>query len=162
MSVNNIINESRKVFMPKNSNCEQWCMMAVNIVSLSLINLSPNKNHWDIFYTNTIGRHYCIMLIYEYITYECQDTRLNGSQDSQIPYIFSYRVKSATAKRISSILWNFASWFSLHIRSMWETICDAWACWSGWNFGPNSTFYPYSVEYPPPPPKLKFKQILAL
>ena len=40
--------------------------------------------------------------------------------------------------------------FSLHIRSMWETICDAWACWSGWNFGPNSTVYPYSVEYPPP------------
>ena len=34
---------------------------------------------------------------------------------------------------------------------MWETICDAWACWSGWNFGPNSTVYPYSVEYPPPP-----------
>ena len=33
---------------------------------------------------------------------------------------------------------------SLHIRSMWETICDAWACWSGWNFGPNSTEYPYS------------------
>ena len=44
------------------------------------------------------------------------------------------------------------SFFSLHIRSMWETICDAWACWSGWNFGPNSTVYPYSVEYPPPPP----------
>ena len=21
---------------------------------------------------------------------------------------------------------------------MWETICDAWACWSGWNFGPNT------------------------
>ena len=41
---------------------------------------------------------------------------------------------------------------SLHIRSMWETICDAWACWSGWNFGPNSTVYPYSVEHPPPPP----------
>ena len=89
---------------------------------------------------------------------------------------------------------------------MWETICDAWACWSGWNFGPNSTEYPYSEiqfqntppknenchrswhfdfsvsEYPPqkkmkivrdlgtwlfsfrlpPPPKLKFRQILAL
>ena len=26
-----------------------------------------------------------------------------------------------------------------------ETICDAWACWSGWNFGPNPTEYPYSV-----------------
>ena len=46
-------------------------------------------------------------------------------------------------------LWNI---ISLHIRSMWETICDAWACWSGWNFGPNSAVYPYSVEYPPPPP----------
>ena len=44
---------------------------------------------------------------------------------------------------------------SLHIRSMWETICDAWACWSGWNFGPNSTEYPYSeldTWYPSPPP----------
>ena len=43
---------------------------------------------------------------------------------------------------------------SLHIRSMWETICDAWACWSGWNFGPNSTEYPYSeIQFqniPPP------------
>ena len=63
---------------------------------------------------------------------------------------------------------------------MWETICDAWACWSGWKFGPNSTEYPYSprqfqntpppqnwnlarswdfwvfsvTEYPPPPPGL--------
>ena len=44
------------------------------------------------------------------------------------------------------------SFVSLHIRSMWETICDAWACWSGWNFGPNSTVYPYSVEDPPPQP----------
>ena len=44
---------------------------------------------------------------------------------------------------------------SLHIRSMWETICDAWACWSGWNFGPNSTEYPYSeIEYPPPKMKI--------
>ena len=32
-----------------------------------------------------------------------------------------------------------------------------WACWSGWNFGPNSTVYPYSVEYPPPPPPRKWK-----
>ena len=44
---------------------------------------------------------------------------------------------------------------SLHIRSMWETICDAWACWSGWNFGPNSTEYPYS-EIQNTPPKMKF------
>ena len=82
-----------------------------------------------------------------------------------------------------------ACFISLHIRSMWETICDAWACWSGWKFGPNSTEYPYSKiqfqntppppknencqrswhfdfsvsEYPSPPPtKLKFRQILAL
>ena len=54
---------------------------------------------------------------------------------------------------------------------------DAWACWSGWKFGPNSTVYPYSAiqntpprkivkkswhfdfsvaEYPPPPGKSKF------
>ena len=79
------------------------------------------------------------------------------------------------------------SLISLHISSMWETICDAWACWSGWNFGPNSTEYPYSeiqfqntppprkwklseilglwlfsFRIPPPPKKLKFRQILAL
>ena len=50
---------------------------------------------------------------------------------------------------------------SLHIRSMWETICDAWACWSGWNFGPNSTEYPLFwntvSEYPPPPSPRKWK-----
>ena len=44
---------------------------------------------------------------------------------------------------------------SLHIRSMWETICDAWACWSGWNFGPNSSRIPrilkYSFRIPPSP-----------
>ena len=52
---------------------------------------------------------------------------------------------------------------SLHIRSMWETICDAWACWSGWNFGPNSTEYPLFWRVPPSTPrKLKFRQILAL
>ena len=53
---------------------------------------------------------------------------------------------------------------------MWETICDAWACWSGWNFGPNPTEYPYSVEYPlllPPPlpfptPPLPFPLPLSL
>ena len=42
---------------------------------------------------------------------------------------------------------------SLHIRSMWETICDAWACWSGWKFGPNSTEYPYSeIQFQNTPP----------
>ena len=50
--------------------------------------------------------------------------------------------------------------FSLHIRSMWETICDAWACWSGWNFGPNSTEYPYSEIQNTHPPKIKIWQIL--
>ena len=53
--------------------------------------------------------------------------------------------------------------FSL-IRSMWETICDAWACWSGWNFGPNSTEYPYSeiqFENTPPPPKMKIVRDLG-
>ena len=54
---------------------------------------------------------------------------------------------------------------SLHIRSMWETICDAWACWSGWKFGPNSTEYPYSeiqFQNTPPPQKWKLSEILAL
>ena len=53
---------------------------------------------------------------------------------------------------------------SLHIRSMWETICDAWACWSGWNFGPNSTEYPYSeiqFQNTPPPPKMKIVRDLG-
>ena len=36
---------------------------------------------------------------------------------------------------------------------MWETICDSWACWSGWKFGPNSAVYPYSaIQNTPPPP----------
>ena len=65
--------------------------------------------------------------------------------------------------RIFSV--TLLQFISLHIRSMWETICDASASWSGWNFGPNSTVYTYSVEYPlplPPQKKLKFRQILAL
>ena len=42
---------------------------------------------------------------------------------------------------------------SLHIRSMWETICDAWACWSGWNFVQILPEYPYSeVQFQNPPP----------
>ena len=43
--------------------------------------------------------------------------------------------------------------FSLHIRSMWETICEAWACWSGWKFGPKFYRIPLFCntvsEYPP-------------
>ena len=51
---------------------------------------------------------------------------------------------------------------SLHIRSMWETICDAWACWSGWKFGPNSTVYPYSaIQNTPPPRKMKIVRNLG-
>ena len=58
----------------------------------------------------------------------------------------------------SSALPNDKRFISLHIRSMWETICDAWACWSGWNFGPNPTEYPCSVVTwyrILPPPKMK-------
>ena len=50
---------------------------------------------------------------------------------------------------------------SLHIRSMWETIYDAWACWSGWNFGSNPTEYPYSVVNwyrIPPTPRWKLSE----
>ena len=38
---------------------------------------------------------------------------------------------------------------------MWETICDAWACWSGWKFGPKFYSLPLfcNTEYPPPPPE---------
>ena len=84
---------------------------------------------------------------------------------------------------------NWIAHAALHIRSMWETICDCMSLsWSGWNFGPNSTEYPYSEilvsEYPPspenwnlgrswqlwlfqfqntlpPPRKFKFRQILG-
>ena len=65
---------------------------------------------------------------------------------------------SATALQ-PAILGGHFVLISLHIRNMWETICDAWACWSGWNFGPNSTVYPYSEEYlpPPPPPPTKIE-----
>ena len=52
--------------------------------------------------------------------------------------------------------------FSLHIRSMWETISDAWACWSGWNSGPNSTEYPYSEIQNPPPQKWKLSESPSL
>ena len=50
---------------------------------------------------------------------------------------------------------------SLHIRSMWETICDAWACWSGWKFGPNSAVYPYSAIQNTPPPEMKIVRNLG-
>ena len=43
---------------------------------------------------------------------------------------------------------------SLHICSMWETICDAWAYWSGWKFGPKfyriPLFWNTVSEYPSP------------
>ena len=57
--------------------------------------------------------------------------------------------------RVAALCILFYWVISLHIRSMWETICDAWACWSGWNFGPNSTEYPYSeIQFQnTPPPK---------
>ena len=51
--------------------------------------------------------------------------------------------------------------FSLHIRSMWETICDALASWSGWKFGSKIPVYPIlgfgsqntTTTSPPPPHK---------
>ena len=97
---------------------------------------------------------------------------------NSICFIFIYPPK-ANLSRVGLLMdypWysDVISLFSLHIRSMWETICDASACWSGWNFVPNPTEYPYSVvtwyripplknencqrvqiqvspEYPPPP-----------
>ena len=70
-----------------------------------------------------------------------------------------------------------SSIISLHIRSMWETICDALASWSGWKCGwkypspsPENwnlgipwhfmTFQFWPVENTPPP-KLKFRHFLA-
>ena len=58
------------------------------------------------------------------------------------------------------LLWHdnkHPGFFSLHIRSMWETICDAWACWSGWNFGPNSSRIPPILKYSFRIPPLKMK-----
>ena len=51
---------------------------------------------------------------------------------------------------------------SLHIRSMWETICDAVASWSGWKFGSKFLECPYSsisgmLVWSAPPPPLKMK-----
>ena len=43
---------------------------------------------------------------------------------------------------------------SLHIRSMWETICDALASWSGWEFGSKIPVYPilgFGSQNTPPP-----------
>ena len=54
---------------------------------------------------------------------------------------------------------SFWCFISLH---MWETICDAWACWSGWKFGPNSTEYPYpEIQNTPSPPKMKIVRDLG-
>ena len=57
------------------------------------------------------------------------------------------------------------SFISLHIPSMWETICDALASWSGWEFGSKIPVDPIlgfgSQNTPLPPRKLKFRQILA-
>ena len=43
------------------------------------------------------------------------------------------------------------TFISLHMRSMWETICDAWACWSGWKFWSKFLRIPLfcSTEYTP-------------
>ena len=60
------------------------------------------------------------------------------------------------------LLWKL---ISLHIRSMWETICEAQASWSGWEFGSKIPVYPIlgfgSQNTSPPPRKLKFRQIMA-
>ena len=49
---------------------------------------------------------------------------------------------------------------SRHIRSMWETICDAVASWSGWKFGSKIPVYPilgFGPQFPvyPLPPKIE-------
>ena len=56
---------------------------------------------------------------------------------------------------------GIAFWLiSLHIRSMWETICDALASWSGWKFGSKIPVCPIlgfghqpPSPLPPPPPR---------
>ena len=37
---------------------------------------------------------------------------------------------------------NKSGFFSLHTHSVWETICDALASWSGWKFGSKIPVYP--------------------
>ena len=57
------------------------------------------------------------------------------------------------------ILIHSKSFVNLHIRSMWETICDAWACWSGWNFGRNSERISHILKFRiPPPPQWKLSE----
>ena len=73
-------------------------------------------------------------------------------------YVFWH---SIIHRRPTSKWCSDTSIFSLHIRSMWETICDAWACWSGWKFGPNSTVYPYSAIQNTPPPEMKIVRNLG-
>ena len=50
---------------------------------------------------------------------------------------------------------------SLHIRSMWETICDAKASWTGWKLGSEIPVYPilgFGPQFTPnPSPPLKMK-----
>ena len=47
---------------------------------------------------------------------------------------------------------NFSVIISLHLRSMWEPICDAVASWSGWKFGSKFWECPtLRTESPPPP-----------
>ena len=59
---------------------------------------------------------------------------------------------------------NYSIFISLHIRSMWKTICDALASWSGWEFGSKIPVYPilgFGSQNTPSPWKLKFRQFLA-
>ena len=49
--------------------------------------------------------------------------------------------------------WTSVSVVSLHIRSMWETICEALASWSGWKFGSKIPVYPIlGFGHQPSPP----------
>ena len=90
---------------------------------------------------------------------------------SRLRHTVNERLVRILLECIFVLVLNVKSWVqlvSLHICSMWETICDAWACWSGWYFGPNSTEYPYSeIQFentppPPPPANWKLSEILAL
>ena len=87
----------------------------------------------------------------------------------QLCLVFAATNRNCQSK-FSEILFCFVSiWYDLiclHIRSMWETICDAKASRKrqGKIFAqiPQNTLFWKLVQKPPPPPKLKLRQILAL
>ena len=82
---------------------------------------------------------------YSHIISRLEYLRVVGQKTSVVTLISAARAVFSTKSSVPVLI-------SLHIRSMWETICDAWACWIGWNSGPNSGRIPLFCRIPPSPP----------